>query len=65
MSAHRQPPPLVVHLLYRFDTGGLENGVINLINHMPQGAYRHMVVALTQVAPPSVETCRLLAVPLP
>ena len=42
-------PPLVVHLLHRFDTGGLENGVVNLINHMPADAYRHMVVALTSV----------------
>lgn len=41
--------PLVLHLLYRFDTGGLENGVVNLINHMPAGAYRHLVVALTEV----------------
>lgn len=41
--------PLVVHLLYRFDTGGLENGVVNLINHMPRQAYRHKVVALTEV----------------
>jgi len=40
---------LVVHVLYRFDTGGLENGVVNLINHMPRSAYRHMVVALTEV----------------
>ena len=44
-------PPLVVHLLFRFDTGGLENGVVNLINHMPQSAYRHAVVALTEVVP--------------
>ena len=43
------PAPLVLHLVYRFDTGGLENGVVNLINHMPVGAYRHMVVALTEV----------------
>ena len=43
--------PLVVHLLYRFDTGGLENGVVNLVNHMPEGAYRHAVVALTEVVP--------------
>lgn len=43
--------PLVLHLVYRFDTGGLENGVVNLINHMPPGAYRHAVVALTDVAP--------------
>ncbi|MBI5256415.1 MAG: TIGR03088 family PEP-CTERM/XrtA system glycosyltransferase [Burkholderiales bacterium] len=42
-------PPLVLHVVYRFDTGGLENGVVNLINHMPAGAYRHAVVALTEV----------------
>ncbi|MEO7335525.1 MAG: TIGR03088 family PEP-CTERM/XrtA system glycosyltransferase [Caldimonas sp.] len=42
--------PLVLHLVYRFDTGGLENGVVNLINHMPAAAYRHAVVALTEVA---------------
>ncbi len=43
------PRPLVVHLVYRFDVGGLENGVVNLINHMPAEAYRHAVVALTEV----------------
>ena len=41
--------PLVMHVLHRFDTGGLENGVVNLINHMPPDAYRHMVVSLTEV----------------
>jgi hypothetical protein len=35
--------PLVVHVVYRFDTGGLENGVVNLINHLPDDAFRHMV----------------------
>lgn len=35
--------------MYRFDTGGLENGVVNLINHMPTQAYRHAVLALTEV----------------
>ena len=35
--------------MYRFDTGGLENGVVNLINHMPTQAYRHVVLALTEV----------------
>jgi sugar transferase (PEP-CTERM/EpsH1 system associated) len=43
--------PLIVHLVYRFDTGGLENGVVNLINHLPASAYRHAVVALTEVVP--------------
>lgn len=41
--------PLVMHVVTRFDTGGLENGVVNLINHMPAGAYRHAVLALTEV----------------
>jgi len=39
--------PLVVHLVHRFDTGGLENGVVNLINHLP--AFRHAVVAVTEI----------------
>ena len=43
------PRPLVLDLVYRFDTGGLENGVVNLINHSQR--YRHAVVALTEVVP--------------
>eukprot|EP01034_Spumella_vulgaris_P003801 gene3801-4865_t len=45
--AAADPRPLVVHVLHRFDTGGLENGVVNLINSMP--AYRHAVLALTEI----------------
>lgn len=45
----RDGRPLVAHVMYRFDTGGLENGVVNLINHMPAGAYRHAVIALTEI----------------
>ena len=48
-AGSREHLPLVAHVLLRFDTGGLENGVVNLINHMPRGAYRHLVVALTEV----------------
>lgn len=43
------PRPLVLHVMYRFDTGGLENGIVNLVNHMPSDAYRHAVLALTEV----------------
>ena len=39
--------PLVMHVVYRFDVGGLENGVVNLINHMPAERFRHAVVSLT------------------
>jgi sugar transferase (PEP-CTERM/EpsH1 system associated) len=42
--------PLVLHVLHAFDTGGLENGVANLINHMPEERYRHAVLALTEVS---------------
>lgn len=42
---------LVVHVVYRFDVGGLENGLVNLINRMPPARFRHAVVALTQCAP--------------
>jgi len=48
-SAARERRPLVAHVVYRFDTGGLENGVVNLINHLPGDAFRHVVVSLTEV----------------
>jgi sugar transferase (PEP-CTERM/EpsH1 system associated) len=50
--------PLVVHVVFRFATGGLENGVVNLIERMPAGAYRHAVVALTDVSPAFRERVR-------
>lgn len=43
--------PLVMHVLYSFDVGGLENGVVNLINHMASDRFRHAVVAIAQCAP--------------
>jgi sugar transferase (PEP-CTERM/EpsH1 system associated) len=50
---HRSPSqtntkqaPLVVHIIYRLGIGGLENGLVNLINHMPAEAYHHAIVCL-------------------
>ena len=40
---------LIAHVLYRFDVGGLENGIVNLINRLPAHAFTHAVVALTEV----------------
>src|SRR6476661_7374519 len=48
MSAFDQRP-LIAHVVYRFDVGGLENGVVNLLNRMPSERYRHVVIALTEV----------------
>jgi sugar transferase (PEP-CTERM/EpsH1 system associated) len=39
--------PLIAHIIYRLDTGGLENGLINLINRIPLARYRHAVICLT------------------
>jgi sugar transferase (PEP-CTERM/EpsH1 system associated) len=40
-----------MHVVYRFDVGGLENGIVNLINRMDASRFRHMVVALTECVP--------------
>jgi sugar transferase (PEP-CTERM/EpsH1 system associated) len=40
-------PPLVMHVVHRLDVGGLENGLVNLINRMEPARYRHAVVCLT------------------
>jgi sugar transferase (PEP-CTERM/EpsH1 system associated) len=42
--------PLIAHVVYRFGVGGLENGVVNLINRMPHDRWRHAVVSLTDVS---------------
>ncbi len=47
MRTGRDPRPLIVHVVYRFDVGGLENGIVNLINHLPETHWRHAIVALT------------------
>jgi hypothetical protein len=39
--------PLVVHIIYRLDFGGLETLLAECINRMPADRYRHTVVCLT------------------
>lgn len=41
-------PPLIVHIIYRLGIGGLENGLINLINRLPADRYRHAIICLTE-----------------
>ncbi|HEB55843.1 MAG TPA: TIGR03088 family PEP-CTERM/XrtA system glycosyltransferase [Gammaproteobacteria bacterium] len=40
-------PPLVVHVVHRLQIGGLENGLVNLINRTPAGRFRHAIVCMT------------------
>ncbi|GAB60169.1 TIGR03088 family PEP-CTERM/XrtA system glycosyltransferase [Rheinheimera nanhaiensis] len=42
-----QPPVHIAHLIWHFSTGGLENGVVNLINHLPAGQFRHSIITLS------------------
>jgi sugar transferase (PEP-CTERM/EpsH1 system associated) len=39
--------PLVAHIIHRLDIGGLENGLVNIINRMPANRYRHAIICLT------------------
>ncbi|MBP9804768.1 MAG: TIGR03088 family PEP-CTERM/XrtA system glycosyltransferase [Candidatus Accumulibacter sp.] len=48
MSKGYDARPVVAHVIFRLAVGGLENGVVNLINHMPVDAYRHVVISLTE-----------------
>ena len=41
--------PLIAHVVFRFDVGGLENGVVNLMNRLPGERFRHAVISLTDV----------------
>jgi sugar transferase (PEP-CTERM/EpsH1 system associated) len=41
-------PPLVCHVIYRLAVGGLENGLVNLINNLPREAYAHAIVCVTE-----------------
>ena len=55
MQAHRDSecgtpmrPPLVMHIVHRLALGGLENGLVNLINWMPPERYRHAIVCVAE-----------------
>ena len=44
-------PALIAHIVFSFDIGGLENGVVNLINRMPPDQYQHTIICLTGYNP--------------
>lgn len=45
-GTHRAP--LIVHIIHRFGVGGLENGLVNLVNHLPPTEFAHAIVCLTE-----------------
>ena len=42
--------PLIVHILHRLDFGDLENGLVNLVNNLPEDEFRHHIVSMTEVS---------------
>lgn len=40
-------PRLIAHVIHRLDFGGLENGLVNLINRIPQERYHHAIICMT------------------
>ncbi|WP_276818771.1 TIGR03088 family PEP-CTERM/XrtA system glycosyltransferase [Nitrosomonas europaea] len=39
-------PPLIAHVIFHFGVGGMENGLVNLINHISADRYRHAIICL-------------------
>lgn len=39
-------PPLVLHVIHHLLIGGMENGLVNLVNHMPASRYRHAIACI-------------------
>ena len=49
MSVEKSAPsraPLIAHVIFRLGVGGLENGLINLINRIPEDRYRHAIICI-------------------
>ncbi|MCR9186191.1 MAG: TIGR03088 family PEP-CTERM/XrtA system glycosyltransferase [Halieaceae bacterium] len=66
MTVSANAPPLVVHIIFALGTGGLENGLINIINRCPPERYRHAIICLTRseefsarITAPGVEVIEL------
>ncbi len=47
VSDPKNARPLIAHVIYRLGVGGLENGVVNLVNRLPADRFRHAIVCLT------------------
>lgn len=46
-GCHADTRPLIAHIIHKLDYGGLENGVVNLINRMPHSEWRHCIICMT------------------
>ena len=51
-------PPLIAHVIHELNVGGLENGLVNLVNRMPAARYRHAIVCMTSFTDFRKRICR-------
>jgi sugar transferase (PEP-CTERM/EpsH1 system associated) len=49
-GSSRRARPLIAHVLFRFDYGGLENGIVNVVNGLPADEFDHAIIALTEAS---------------
>ncbi|MBX3607584.1 MAG: TIGR03088 family PEP-CTERM/XrtA system glycosyltransferase [Piscinibacter sp.] len=63
---HDSAPPLVLHVIHHLVVGGMENGLVNLINRMDPQAFRHAIACVedysdfrTRITRPGVEVVAL------
>jgi sugar transferase (PEP-CTERM/EpsH1 system associated) len=50
--------PLIAHAVHRFDIGGMENGLLNLIDRLPESLAEHAIIAFTDVSPAFAQRLR-------
>ncbi len=48
MTQNSSLPLVIAHVIYHLGVGGLENGLVNLINHIPKDEYHHLIICLTE-----------------
>jgi len=41
-----EPRPLILHVIHHLVTGGMENGLVSLINNLPASSFRHGIVCI-------------------
>lgn len=46
-SKNKSKKYIIAHVIYRFGMGGLENGLVNIINRLPEDKYQHVIICMT------------------
>ena len=45
----QNPQKLILHVVYNFGVGGLENVIVQLVNRLPRDQYKHAILALSTI----------------